>query len=236
MNLFDIILIILLLWGAYKGFRRGFIGSLGGILSWIISLTVALSYNRTFAEYLDKQYGLSVNLGQWIAKIMPLPNLSFKADTVNLAIASAGVQEMALPDFLKKILLDHIEQILETTQAIPVSLSEIIGMGLAGMFIKGLSFLILFILTGLLVKFIIHLLNNFFGLTFLGPINRLFGMFLGLIINGLIITLVLGILSPMIFTSGQGGSTVSAIIHSSLLFNYSLDLFTVISDYVFGLI
>lgn len=235
MNIFDILIIIILIWGSYKGFRRGLLKSLGGILSWIIGLFVALNYNDSLANYMDKQFSFVNTFGQVIKEIMPLPSFSFEANNISLAIISVGIEEMALPDFIKKNLMDNISQILQSGEAIPATLPEIIGLGIASMILKGLAFVVLFLITGALIKIGINFISNILGVTLLGPINKLAGMVLGLFVNIIVLAVLIGVLSPIIIVSASQGSNMAGIIQSSKLFTYFLEIFAIISNYVLGL-
>lgn len=235
MNLFDVVVGFIVIWGSYKGFKNGLIKSLGGILGWIASIVVAVSFNRSLADYLDKQFDIVATFGEVIIKVIPLPNFSFEVDSISKAIVNAGVQEMALPDFLKKSLIENIDQLLAGGNYFNVSLSELIAYGLAGMLLKGVSFLILFAATGMIIKMGVDLLSRAFAVTPLGPINKLSGAALGFVMNVVIVTVIIGLLSPVVILSAAQNGTIAAIIHSSYTFPYLLELFLSIGNYIFGL-
>ncbi len=54
MNIFDILLIIPLVWGAYKGFTKGLIIELGTLASLILGIWVALKFSFHIANFLSK--------------------------------------------------------------------------------------------------------------------------------------------------------------------------------------
>lgn len=236
MNLFDVLVGFIIIWGSYKGFKNGLIKSLGGILGWIASIIVALSFNRPLADYLDKQFEIVDILGNVIIKIMPLPNFSFEANNISKAIINAGVQEMALPDFLKQSLIENIDQLLAGGNYFDASLSELIAYGLAGMLLKGISFLILFAATGIIIKIGVDLLSRVFAVTPLGPVNKLSGAALGLLINIIIVAVIIGLISPIVILSAEQNGNIAAVIYSSYSFPYLLELFYSIGSYIFGLI
>jgi len=235
-NVFDIIIIFIVVWGSYKGFKNGLIRSLGGVFGWIASILVAVKYNQALAGYLDKQFDVVASFGEIIIKVLPLPNFSFEAENISQAIVNAGVQEMALPDFLKTSLIKNIEQLIVTGNYFDVSLSEIIAYGLAGMFLKGFSFLILFAVTGIIVKLAVNFLSGLFAFTPLGPVNKLSGAALGFTINIIVLAIIFGLLSPMVILSASQNGSIAGIIESSYAFSYLLDLFVLIGNYIFGLI
>ncbi|MEW6624420.1 MAG: CvpA family protein [Bacillota bacterium] len=236
MNSFDFLIIGLLAVGAYKGYKRGLIKSLGGLLGWVVSLVIALSYNQSFANYLDKQFNLVGIIGEGIIKVMPLPSFSFEREKASLSLVAAGIEEMGLPGFLKGNLLENVEQIMAAESFAGANISELIAFGLAGMILKGLAFLVLFIAAGLIVKVVVNFLSGLLGLTLLGPVNRLAGLLLGLIMYGSLTAILFGLASPFIAVSAAENGAIAGVIHSSFLFSYLMEVFGFISSQVFGLI
>ena len=235
MSVFDVLAGIILFLGTYKGFRSGLIKSLGGILGWIGSIVVALSFYQPLADYLDKQFGTVSTFGEFIVRFIPLPSFSFEADNINMAIVNAGVQEMALPDFLKRGLSENIDRMLVNGPLFDVSLSELIAYGLAVMILNGISFLMLFLAAGIIIKIGVDLLSRIFAVSPLGPINKLAGAALGFAMNLAIITVIVGLISPVIILSATQNVTIAEAIYFSLAFTYLLELFLLISDYIFEL-
>lgn len=230
-NIFDFIICFIVILGAYNGFKNGLIKSIGGVVGWVASIVVAVTYNGNLADYLDKQFDLVARFGEIIMKVFPLPNFSFEAENINKAVVNAGVQEMALPDFLKTSLIENIDQLALTGNYFDVSLSEIIAYGLAGMFLKGFSILILFVITGIIINVGISFLSGLFSFTPLGPINKMSGAVLGLIINIAVLAIIMGLLSPMVILSASQNGNIAGIIQTSYSFAYLLELFTLISFY-----
>ena len=236
MHVFDIIIGLIVIWGSYKGFKNGLIKSLGGVLGWIASIIVAVTYNSALADYLDKQFGLVTTIGEVIIKVLPLPNFSFEAENISRAVVNAGVQEMALPDFLKSSLIENIDQLVVTGNYFDVSLSQIIAYGLAGMFLKGFSFLILFAITGIVISITVNFLSRLFAFTPLGPINKLSGAALGFAINIIVLAIIFGLLSPMVILSASQNGSIASVVYSSYAFSFLLELFILINNYIFGIV
>jgi len=233
MNLFDIIIIFILAVGFYSGFKSGLIRSLGGILGLAASIWIAWSFNRPFTDYLDKTFGTVASLGEFIVRFIPLPDFSFEADSVSMAIVNAGVQEMALPDFLRKSLSENISRLLDSGDFSGVTLPEIIAYGLAGIVLNGISFLILFVVAGIVIKILVGLLSGLLAYTPLGPINKLSGAAMGLVINILLVTVIIGLISPMIILWAMQDGLIATAIYSSFSFSHLLELFKFGGEYIF---
>ena len=236
MNLFDVIIGVIVIWGSYRGFKSGLIKSLGGMLGWIGSIMVALSFSQTLANYLDKRFDAVVTLGEFIIRFIPLPSFSFEADNISMAIVNAGVQEMALPDFLKRSLSENISQLLVSGDFFDVSLSDLIAYGLAGLFLNSISFLILFVATGIIIKIGVSLLSGISAVTPLEPVNKFSGAALGFVMNMLVVTVIIGLLSPLVILLGAQNAAIATVIYSSFLFPYLLELFVLIGEYILGLL
>jgi len=233
MNIFDIIIVFILAVGFYSGFKSGLIKSLGGILGLAASIWIAWSFNRSFADYLDETFGLVATLGEFIVRFIPLPDFSFDADSVSMAIVNAGVQEMALPDFLRRSLTENISRLLDSGDFFDVTLPEIIAYGLAGIVLSGISFLILFIVAFIVMKIVVGLLSGLLAYTPLGPINKLSGAALGLVINLLLVTVIIGLVSPMIILWAMQDGAIATTIYSSFAFSHLLELFKFGGEYIF---
>lgn len=77
-NLLDYGIIAILLLSAITGLRRGFIDALGGIISTVLALVVAILYFRDCASYLDQYFDLSSLLTTLIKENVPV--LAFSLD------------------------------------------------------------------------------------------------------------------------------------------------------------
>ena len=236
MSLFDILVGLIVVWGSYRGLKSGLIKSLGGLLGWAAGIAVALSFSRSLAGYLDQRFDAVAAVGEFIIRFIPLPNLSFEADNITRAVVNAGVQEMALPDFLKISLIENINGLLVGGNHFDLGLPELISHGLAAMVLNGLSFLILFIVAGTIIKIGFNLLSKVVSITPLGSVNKLSGAVLGFLMSVVIVTVIAGVLSPVLIISAAQNDTVASIIYSSLLFPYLLELFLLIGSHIFGLI
>lgn len=77
MNYLDIIIIIPLIWGAYKGFRKGFIIEIASLIALILGIWGGINFSTYSAEFLSKSFHIST-------EIMPL--LSFVITFIAIVI------------------------------------------------------------------------------------------------------------------------------------------------------
>jgi uncharacterized membrane protein required for colicin V production len=222
MNFFDWIIALLLGWGGYKGFKKGLMGSLSGVLSWGSGILAAFRYYHNFADYLQLKLGLASKLGSFVAKVLPLPSIASEADRVSAGLAAMAINEMALPDFIKRGLLNNAEQLIVGGLHEIGSLPELISLGLAEMLLRALAFVLLLLIVGALVKAAVYLVSTLLGFTPLYPINSVLGLCLGLIVYAIGFVAVLMVLSPVIAIAAMQGNSVASMIESSFFFTHLL--------------
>lgn len=58
MNFLDIIIIIPILWGIYKGYRKGFIIELASLAALLLGVYAAIHFSDNFTSFLDRFLGL----------------------------------------------------------------------------------------------------------------------------------------------------------------------------------
>lgn len=92
---------------------------------------------------------------------------------------------------------------------------------IAQLVVPALSFLFLFVISSLLLKLVFEALNSLFSFGVLGWVNRVLGMALVLLKNMLIMTLLTGVLSPLVYMAARigwaWGITASGYMANSLL-------------------
>lgn len=102
MNYFDIVFIIPLLWGAYKGFTKGFVIEIASFVALGLGVWGGLKFSYVSAEYLSKMFDIS-------PKIMPL--ISFSVTFIGIVIVVFLLAKL-LQGVLKKAALGFINKLL----------------------------------------------------------------------------------------------------------------------------
>lgn len=70
MGLLDIVIIVLLVWGAYKGWTSGFLRQLVSLLGFLVGLFIASLFYSTLGEYITPQIGTSPSISDFLAFII----------------------------------------------------------------------------------------------------------------------------------------------------------------------
>jgi uncharacterized membrane protein required for colicin V production len=89
----DILIAIILLIAAYKGFTRGFVGELGGAVATVAALITPWYYNGQFDGWLEDQ----LHLGKGSAHVVGMFVTGFLTYVIVLAIAAAVGRIAKLP-------------------------------------------------------------------------------------------------------------------------------------------
>ncbi|MGE0560263.1 MAG: CvpA family protein [Flavobacteriales bacterium] len=102
MNFFDIIFIIPLLWGAYKGFTKGFVIEIASFVALGLGVWGSLRFSYVSAEYLSKLFDIS-------NKLMPI--ISFSLTFILIVVAVFTLAKL-LQGVLKKAALGFVNKLL----------------------------------------------------------------------------------------------------------------------------
>lgn len=101
MNYFDIIIIIPLLWGAFKGFKKGLIIEVASLVALFLGVWGGVKFSSVSANYLGEMFSIS-------EKIMPL--ISFSVTFIVIVIAVFLLAKL-LQRFIKMVALGTINKI-----------------------------------------------------------------------------------------------------------------------------
>lgn len=102
MNYFDIIFVIPLLWGAYKGFSKGFVLEIASLVALGLGVWGGLKFSYLSADYLSKLFDIS-------EKLMPL--ISFSVVFIIIVIGVFLLAKL-LQSVLKKAALGLVNRLL----------------------------------------------------------------------------------------------------------------------------
>ncbi len=192
MNLLDAVILLLLAAGAWGGCRRGLIGTAGGLLGFFGGIWLAGRWYLPLAEFLGERLGLEGLLARALIPFCAgVPGGGFPA---GVPAGGSGPPETAFPPFLWEPWLGL---------ASGVGGSALAHL-LAGTLVKLGAFFLIWAVFGHLVGFLAALLTRITHLFFLGGINRLGGLGLGLVNRLLVLVVVIGMLNPLVLSLASG--------------------------------
>ncbi len=107
LNYLDLFLLIILAWGAWRGYRMGFVNLVTGWVSYLVAGLAALIYARPLVDIIDQAWHLSRRWGEGLIPFIPLPGpvLSQPADAGAARQLEVLLGGMPLPGPIKQSLL-----------------------------------------------------------------------------------------------------------------------------------
>lgn len=226
-TLIDGIIIGFIIIHMFLGWKKGLILSLANFFGIIVAFFLSRKFFVAFGELLNKNIiwvkGFEESM---VIKI----NESFASNSEVFTDLSDGtfLKQLDLPEYLNIGIGQMVRDLdLTQTESINTKLAEII----VQVIMNFISFVLLFILIILAIKFLALVLNMFFQLPILKGINKFGGLLMGFVIGQVFIYLfmtVMLLLEPMNLDFG----IVSSIKESTLgLFYYNNNLLFVLINY-----
>ena len=217
MGLFlDVFVIIVLVFFAVLGYRKGFIKSVMGLVSLGLSLILAINFYAIPAEYINEHViepyyadktsdDLQSLMNGGTETIPPEKVLTDKPDTLIEILDKFGVDVEAITDFYEnsvKLTTDsfNIDEVAD-------KLSDFIVESTARTVSNILGFLLIFIAGLIVLNLILKLLDLLFKLPVLKFTNKFFGMVLGVAKGLIVVVIVINVVAALITTAGdaEGG-------------------------------
>jgi len=215
MNYLDLILVLVLAWGAWRGYQRGFVSLLAGWISYLVGGLVAVLYARPLAEALDQAFRLRVGWGSWLESHLPLPQpvLSQPINMTAVHQVETLLNSIPLPGMVKQSLLGNLDKYSGTT----------VGQALAGQLIFFALELaaVVFLFYGSL--FVLHRLTRWGAagrnLSPFGLLSRGLGLALGLLGQVFWLAILVGVMRSLLplpaITAAPGFLTLARQLYSS---------------------
>jgi len=195
MNLVDGFFFLILAWGAFRGFSRGLIAMVCHFAGFLVGIWLAGLYYIPLAKFLGVRLGLKGLLSK---ALLPLCAGGIPAGEFPHLASDAGSASSAFPPSL-----------WEPVQAIQNGVSGVTTAQLmADSLIKLIAFFLVFAVASGLLGAILELLARFLTgiahLVLLGGVNRVGGLAVGLAMNGLLLIVAVGMITPLLYSFGLG--------------------------------
>lgn len=226
-NFIDFTLIILLALGALNGYRKGFIGSIVGLLGSIIALFLSIKFYRPMADLLNSKFAILEGTHSFLVKHLPFPLEVSTAplNAIGLDLLILKVKSMALPEFIQEQIIQEGQKIVSSALDLGITtIGEVLTYIVATTLLNGLALVILWFILTNLIYLAARVLGKSLDNTFLGSINRLAGLFLGLVLNALGLMVFFGIFTLFLEITDQANSsmlvTIGKTVNQSVLVPY----------------
>jgi uncharacterized membrane protein required for colicin V production len=189
LNWIDVIILLLLLAGAWGGFRQGMILTLGRLLGFLGGVWLAGRYYLAAARFLGVQLGLD----KLFAGILAPFTAHISAAVPTFKLFSTG-SARGFPASLWVPVSNAQAGIYGSTMAQSLALA----------IVKVIAFLLIMVLVSYLVMLVASFLSRAVHLLLLGGFDRLGGVGVGLATRVLELAVVIGLLTPVVLGLSMG--------------------------------
>lgn len=201
MNFIDYAIIIIIILGAINGYRNGLIQSVVGLAGNLLALYLAIKYRKPFGDLLDTKFGLAQSLKDFLTYNlpMPIPVTTHQIDQLPYANIIKYINDMGLPEVIKNQLIFYIDKItLSIGNTGVFSLGELFIQLITSSLVYGISLLLIWVAVDKLLTIIAAVITKAMGQGVFGSLNRGLGILVGVSISLISLTVIIGVLSPLI--------------------------------------
>lgn len=201
MNWVDFAIAAMVLFGAWSGYRKGFLVAFSKLAGYILGFIGALAFYKPFAGFLGGTCGLEPTVVKTVARVVSLPDQIQQTPIQNLSLAKVqGVLDsMALPVMYKKQVGAMVLELGTITKRADVfTISDALYHLVAGVILQILAFIILIFLIELVTALILKGVASLMSYTPAGVLDKGAGLILGSTKSILVVTVMLAVVNPIL--------------------------------------
>lgn len=236
MNLIDLLLIVFLLLGIIKGYKKGLLNSLVGLCSSILGLFIAIKTHAYLVAWLETKYQSVSKLSHYFAERLAISEAvsTLPIGTLPLSEPSSAWEGLLLPAILKAQLLEFSQGMGEKMRlAAEASIGDVLYLFLANIVMNFLAIILIWLVINKGLCLLAYFFTSLTKETFLGSLNRIGGVCIGLLIRILVLTIIIGLCSPLFnvapHTEPSFLSAVLMTISEAQLVPYFTTLFSILT-------
>lgn len=201
LNYLDLFLVLMLAWGAWRGYRLGFVNLVTGWISYLVAALLAALYTRPLAEALDQAWHLSSRWSGWLAPILPLPApvLSQPAGGEAARQMEVFLGQLPLPGIIRQNLLEWVLKSPANT------LGQALAGQLAFLALELITLVVLFYGSLLLLRQLARWSARGLRASPLGLVSRWLGLALGLLGQAFWLSILVGLTRSLLATPAITG-------------------------------
>ncbi len=209
-NWADLVALMVLGWGAFRGFQQGFLRTFLLAAGYLGAAALAARYSFPVVERLDQKAGLVTSLRELLERYLPLPaSLQVQGITpAQFTDPTPWLNRLPLPPAF-----------MEWVGRYAASAGHLLPGGITGArtvyhllatwVLGSLAFLLMFWAGRVMVNLLVGVLGRAVRLTPLGALDRGAGLLAGLLYSGAILAVAFGLLAPLAAVGGAGPITGS---------------------------
>lgn len=204
MNVIDFIIIIFLLLGVFNGYTKGLIVSLAGLVGNVIGLICAAKYYKDLGTWANTEFSLAIKIQHFLQDNLVLPQavFQFNLDKTPLPDLIKNLDNISVPDTLKENLAIYIKELqIGMNNISGIKLGEIVHQYLASALVSIIAFVVIWLIIANCIMLVAAVYRGLTKRTILGSLDRLGGAVMGGLVSALIITILIGLISPLLTVS-----------------------------------
>ncbi len=195
MNYVDIVILAILIVGFVKGFLKGFWASVLALAGTVIGLIGAYFLTAPLVSYLQKTWGVVSNVAAWWDGVfVVLPNYAKPYDPNSVAEFFQGIDSIEWLKPISALIKDHFLEV-EAIAGPGATWGEILPLLIAQILVASIAFFALIIILRLVWSL---LARTFSRIASMSLANRLLGGILQLCLAAMWLSLVVGIIYPLV--------------------------------------
>lgn len=199
----DIILILILLLAAVRGYRKGFIGAIRGVIGQVLGLLAAWLTTPLAVAWAEEVLGLKTLISAFLYRSLPENIQTLLAGINRTATSLQALKEkildLPMPQDATGYLQKALEKAAPAWQEGMTPASVMSGMldSFANTILSAIAFLILWGMVAWAVRGFLGLFTGNGGIAMFGVADGILGMAIGIVIGGVLLTLLLGAFYPL---------------------------------------
>ncbi|MBQ9481035.1 MAG: CvpA family protein [Clostridia bacterium] len=219
----DGILILVLLLALFIGSKKGFLGLLVGFLAGIVTIALATMLCSPLAAVIGDNFGLRPTLTNYFNGAFNFSDEIYTTPVKELTAEqiSNAIKDLGLPSFLNDAIANLIQSKLAAANiADDVTLQMMIVGGLTNAALTAIAWFALFVVLLIIFSIIKHFVKAFNNVPIIGPLNKLLGALLSLVIAVFIICVLMYL---FVLISGSLSESVVNYVKNSVLLKWLYD-------------
>ncbi len=230
---FDLVLLLIILRGGYRGFQLGFARAFLGLAGLLVAFPVAGLLTPTVADFLDRQWQAAERVASFLSERITLPAGLAAVDLRSVSVTELleRLQDMKLPPAYVDALAELFDKlVIAATAQGAETVGEFLFVAMGAILVNTFVFIILFSAIRGLFDFAARGLSRRVGLGVIGFMNRTAGFAFSAITTTLGIMIVLGLISPLLSLNWL--AFLNNIVSQSMLAGGLLRVFYLVSPWI----
>ncbi len=229
LNWVDIVISLILIYNIFRGFTKGFVRSVAGLLGYVVSLILARAYYKSTAIYISTEYtwfrNVKLSISNHIkSSFSSSPNAGYiSPDTIDMGM----LNNLNLPSNIKGEITNFFTEF--TSMNTGGNAIDRFADYFSGFILNGIAFLLIFFACLFIIKIIALILDSFVKLPILKQVNQLSGIIFGAIKGFIIVYLIMTIVvfSTPIVSNTFVMDSIKASVIGNFFYNYNIFLFII---------